>query len=84
MSSTVVMLLIHALIVVPLLGWTYLRQRRVSGFLGWSIMIAGLLVLLSGGGEDIPWRGLLWTFVAFAGLLLVLFDIAALRARRRS
>lgn len=83
MNSLTVMLLIYAVVVVPLLGWTYLRQRRVSGFLGWSIMILGLLLLLGGAGEDIPWRGLLWTFVTFAGFLLVLFDIVGLRARRR-
>lgn len=83
MNGIVLLLAIHLVIVVPLLGWTYLRQRRVSGFLGWAIMIPGLLLLLGGGGEEIPWGGLLWTFVTFAGFLLVLFDLLALRARRR-
>lgn len=81
MDDLRLLLIIYAVLVVPTIGWTYLRQRRVSGFLGWSIMILGLLLLLGGGADAVDWGGLLWTFVAFFGGLLIITDLLHQRAQ---
>lgn len=61
----------------------YGRQRRWSAAIGWPLLVGGALLATGGAGDWFPWAGLLWSFVAAFGLLLVGSDVYLTRSRRR-
>jgi hypothetical protein len=74
MSITTVLAALYALYALAFLA-LYGRQRRWSGAFGWPLLIGGALLAFGGAGSWFAWGGLLWSFVAAFGLLLVLSDI---------
>jgi hypothetical protein len=71
----------YALLYLPLTGYLYGRQRRWLGMLGWDLLVLGLLLAFGGAGDAFAWAGLLWSFVAAAGLLLIVMDVFEMRRR---
>jgi hypothetical protein len=82
MDQLTVLLVAWGLLYLPLTGYLYGRLRRWSGLAGWNLLVLGLLLAFGGAGDAFAWAGLLWSFVAGAGLLLILLDVAQLRSRR--
>jgi hypothetical protein len=74
---------VYVLVYLPMIGWAYGRQRRWLGLAGWAVLMAGLLLAFGGAGDWLAWGGLLWAYLAAAGGLLVIIDLAEVRYRRR-
>ena len=62
----------------------YGRQSRWSAAIGWILLVGGIVALSTGLGHAFPWGGLAFIFLAAAGVLLLLLEIASRRAGRRS
>jgi hypothetical protein len=72
----------YAVLYLPLTGYLYGRQRRWVGMFGWDLLVLGLLLAFGGAGDAFAWAGLLWSFVAAAGVLLIVMDVFEMRRRR--
>jgi hypothetical protein len=81
-GSSIVLAVGYALF-LALIAYSYGRQRRWAGLFGWALLMGGLLLVFGGAGDDIAWGGLLWSFIAAFGALLVLMDVVGLMLRRR-
>jgi hypothetical protein len=65
---------------LPLLVWVYGRRRRWHGMAGWALLVGGVLLAFGGAGDAFAWAGLLWSFLAAFGLLLIAMDVLHQRA----
>jgi hypothetical protein len=74
---------LFVLLYLPTIGYAYGRQGRWFGAVGWGVLMGGLLLTLGGAGDAFAWAGLFWSFVAGAGLIMILIDLAETRWRRR-
>lgn len=70
---------VYVLGYLPLLAWLYGRRRRWHGLAGWALLVGGLLLAFGGAGDAFAWAGLLWSFLAAFGLLLIAMDVYAQR-----
>jgi hypothetical protein len=70
---------LYLLVYLPLIGWAYGRQRRWHGLAGWALLVGGLLLAFGGAGDAFAWAGLLWSFLAAFGALLIAMDLYAAR-----
>jgi hypothetical protein len=68
---------------VAVVAYTYGRQRRWSGLCGWALLVGGLLLAFCGAGDLFAWAGLLWSFIAAFGGLLIVTDLVQTRLHRR-
>ena len=82
MSQAWLFIIVYAAIYLPLIGYVYGRQQRWLGAAGWALLMAGVLLATSGGGDLFPWAGLLWATVAAFGALLIVMDVLEVRKRR--
>ena len=82
-NQLTILIAIYLLLYVPVTAHLYGRQRRWEGMIGWDLLVLGLLLAFGGAGDAFAWAGLLWTFIAAAGLLLIALDVALVRSRRR-
>jgi hypothetical protein len=76
-----ILILAYAVLYLPLTAYLYGRQRRWLGMLGWDLLVLGLLLAFGGAGDAFAWAGLLWTFIAAAGVLLLVMDVFEMRRR---
>jgi hypothetical protein len=76
----IVIMAVYALFV----GVLYGQQHRWSAALGWILLVGGIIALSAGLGSAFPWGGLAFLFLSATGVLLLLLDLAARRAGRRS
>jgi hypothetical protein len=70
---------LYALVILVVYG----RQRRWSGAFGWPLLVGGAALAFGGAGDWFAWGGLLWSFIAAFGVLLIVSDVYLTRAHRR-
>lgn len=80
MEQSVLLIAVYVLY-LSFVGYVYGRQRRWAGAAGWAMVVGGLLLAFGGAGDAFPWAGLVWSFIAGAGVILMVMEIA-LRRRR--
>jgi hypothetical protein len=66
---------LFVVIIIPLIGYFYGRQRRWTGATGWFLLFGGQVMLQAGAGEWFAWGGLFWLAVSAFGLILVVIDM---------
>lgn len=66
---------LFVLVIVPLIGYFYGRQRRWTGAAGWLLLLGSQVLLQAGAGEWFAWGGLLWLGVSGVGLILIVIDM---------
>ena len=66
---------LFVVVIIPLIGYFYGRQRRWTGAGGWFLLLGGQVMLQAGAGEWFAWGGLLWLAVSGFGLVLVVIDM---------
>lgn len=74
---------LFVLVYLPVIGFVYGRQHRWFGAAGWGVLMAGILLALGGAGDAFAWAGLLWMFLAGAGIVMIAIDVAEVRKLRR-
>jgi hypothetical protein len=60
-------------------GVIYGRQRRWWGVSGWILLVAGVVALSAGLGDDFAWGGLAFISVSAVGVLCIALDVAGRR-----
>jgi hypothetical protein len=80
-SELTILLGAYAVLYLPLTTYLYGRQRRWTGMIGWDLLVLGLLLAFGGAGNAFAWAGLLWSFIAASGLLLIVMDVFEMRRR---
>lgn len=73
--AQIVPVVLFVLLIVPLLGYFYGRQRRWTGAAGWFLLLGGQVVLQAGGGGWFAWGGLFWLAVSAFGMIPVVMDM---------
>lgn len=79
-TAQLLTLLLFLVVIVPLIGYLYGRQRRWISAGGWLLMLGGQVVLMIGGGEWFAWGGLVWLTVSAFGIILVIVDLVTHRS----
>jgi hypothetical protein len=82
LSQSLLLAIIYLVVYLPLIGYVYGRQRRWLGAAGWALLMGGVLLATSGGGDLFAWAGLLWASVAAFGGLMIVMDVAEVRRRQ--
>lgn len=81
--DTTTLLIAAYAVYLAVIAYVYGRQRRWSGLAGWALLIGGAMLAVGGAGDWFAWGGLLWSFIAAFGLLLVVSDLYANRVAGR-
>jgi hypothetical protein len=82
MNQSLLLILVFLLIYLPMVAYTYGRQQRWLGAVGWIVLMGGILLAIAGGGGLFPWAGLLWATVAAFGALMIIMDVVEQRHHR--
>ncbi len=75
MDAGAILAVVFVVCYLPLLIWLYGRRRRWHALIGWALLVGGLMLAFGGAGDAFAWAGLLWSFVAAAGLMLIVMDV---------
>jgi hypothetical protein len=73
--------LVFLALYAALIGYVYGRRGRWLGGGGWVLLMGGLLLAFSGGGELFPWAGLFWATLAGFGGLMIVMELVERRRR---
>ena len=73
--ARIIPVVLFVIIIVPLIGYFYGRQRRWTGAIGWLLLLGGQVMLQAGAGEWFAWGGLFWLAVSGLGLVMVVMDM---------